>query len=140
MALQTLFQLDVQHANSEEDIGDMICALAEEEQFPAAVTDYARMLAWGAWLSRERYDDMMGGVSTHWKVSRMAVVDRNILRIALHELLEQPEVPIRVIFDEAIEIGKQFGARETPQFINGVLDAVWKSHPACCVARATACK
>jgi N utilization substance protein B len=65
----------------------------------------------------------------------MAVVDRNILRIALYELIEQPDVPVRVVFDEAIEIGKQFGTRETPQFINGVLDAIWKNHPACRIAR-----
>jgi N utilization substance protein B len=127
--------LDVQQATREADIDDIIRTLAEEEQAPAAIVTYARTLSWGAWLSRERYDDMVSGVSAHWKVSRMAVVDRNILRIALYELIEQPDVPVRVVFDEAIEIGKQFGTRETPQFINGVLDAIWKNHPACRIAR-----
>ena len=59
----------------------------------------------------------------------MAVVDRNILRLALYELTAQPDVPPRVVIDEAIEIGREFGAAETPQFINGVLDAIWKQHP-----------
>jgi len=65
----------------------------------------------------------------------MAVVDRNILRLALYELLDQPDVPARVVIDEAIELGREFGDAETPHFINGVLDAIWKHHPACRIAR-----
>ena len=78
---------------------------------------------------------MISEVSDHWEVSRMAVVDRNILRMAIYELVERPDVPARVVIDEAIEIAREFGDAETPQFINGVLDAVWKKHPACRVAR-----
>jgi transcription antitermination factor NusB len=78
---------------------------------------------------------MISEITDHWEVSRMAVVDRNVLRLALYELIEQPDVPARVVIDEAIEIGREFGDAETPQFVNGVLDAVWKKHPACRVAR-----
>ena len=78
---------------------------------------------------------MLASAASHWDVSRMAVVDRNILRLALYELIEQPEVPARVVIDQAIELGREFGAADTPQFINGVLDAVWKQDPACQTAR-----
>ena len=78
---------------------------------------------------------MIAGVSDHWDVSRMGVVDRNILRPALYELVEQPDVPVRVVIDEAIEIGREFGEAQTPQFINGVLDAIWKREPACRATR-----
>jgi N utilization substance protein B len=78
---------------------------------------------------------MIASASEHWDVARMGVVDRNILRLALFEMTERPEVPVRVVIDEAIEIGREFGDAETSSFINGVLDALWKNHPACHVAR-----
>jgi len=53
----------------------------------------------------------------------------------LYELIERPDVPARVVIDQAVELGREFGAAETPQFINGVLDAIWKRNPACQIAR-----
>lgn len=130
-ALQGLYQLDVQRAPSDVDTARTIAPLLAEAGLNGAPADYARRLAAGVWAARGRYDQMIAGVSDHWEISRMAVVDRNILRLALHELMEQPDVPTRVVFDEAIEIGREFGEAQTPQFINGVLDAVWKRHSAC---------
>ena len=107
-----------------------IVPLLAEAQLEGEPADYARRLAAGVWAERDRYDQMIAGVSDHWEVSRMAVVDRNILRLALYELMHQPDVPVRVVFDEAIEIGREFGEAQTPQFINGVLDAIWRRHSA----------
>jgi N utilization substance protein B len=135
VALQSLYQLDVQKLPVSAATAPIVEPIAQEAELTAESVDYARRLTAGAWTNHERYDQMIAGVSAHWDVARMAVVDRNILRLALYELIEQPDVPARVVIDEAIELGREFGDAETPQFINGVLDAIWKSHPACRVAR-----
>ncbi|MBI3090034.1 MAG: transcription antitermination factor NusB [Candidatus Tectomicrobia bacterium] len=72
-------------------------------------------------------DALLEEASEHWKVSRMPLVDRNILRVAIFELLEQKEVPGKVVIDEAIEIGKLFGAEESSAFINGILDTMYRA-------------
>ena len=136
IALQGLYQLDVQKLPPDADVVPLLASLvAEAQPLPPEATGYARQLAAGTWLSREKFDAMITSVSNHWDVSRMAVVDRNILRLGLYELIEQLDVPVPVIMDEAIELGREFGAAETPQFINGVLDAVWKQHETCRIAR-----
>jgi len=135
VALQGLYQLDIQRQGVDGDMAALIAPLLAEAELAGEAADYARQLTAGAWAGAERYDQIIGGASDHWDVSRMAVVDRNILRLALYELTAQPGVPVRVVIDEAIELGREFGAAETPQFINGVLDAIWKRDPTCKAAR-----
>ena len=136
VALQGLYELDMQRDLPPEQIPAMMQPLLAEAGLDGEMADYARQLVTGAWASYPRYDELIAGASDHWDVARMAVVDRNILRLGLYELIERPEVPARVVIDEAIELGRAFGAAETPQFINGVLDAIWKKDPACQAARA----
>ncbi len=135
LSLQSLYQLDIQKLPPEADPGPALEPLVAEAGVSADTAAYALRLASGTWSNCAKYDRMIRSVSDHWEVGRMAVVDRNILRMALYELLEEPDVPVRVILDEAIEIGREFGSEETPQFINGVLDAIWKQHEACRIAR-----
>jgi transcription antitermination protein NusB len=135
VALQGLYQLDMQRATLDADIDESLTPLLAEAGLSGEATGYARDLTAGTWAGHQRYDEMIAGVSAHWDVSRMAVVDRNILRLAIHELIERPDVPARVIIDEAIELGREFGDAETPHFMNGVLDALYKNHPACRIAR-----
>jgi N utilization substance protein B len=135
IALQALYQMDVQRLPADADVSPLIAPIVAESQVAGEIAAHARRLTAGTWTGREKYDAMIASVSAHWDVARMAVVDRNILRIALYELVEQPDVPVRVLIDEAIELGREFGAAETPQFINGVLDAVWKQHETCRIAR-----
>lgn len=71
-------------------------------------------------------DQLIESHSTHWKISRMALVDRNILRMAVFELLYCKDIPASVSINEAIEIGKKFGTDESGSFINGVLDHIAK--------------
>ena len=127
--------MDVQRIPSDADVTASLAPLLDEMGVTGEAADYARRLTAGAWSKRDQYDRMITEVTDHWEVSRMAVVDRNILRLALYELIEEPNVPARVVIDEAIEIGREFGDAETPQFVNGLLDAVYKKHPACRVAR-----
>jgi len=129
IALQGLYQLDIQNMPGNSEYVGMLQPLIDEAQINNEAAEYARKLTRGTWTECQRFDQMIASVSDHWEVSRMAVVDRNILRLALHELIAYPDVPPRVVIDEAIEIGREFGTAETPQFINGVLDAIWKQHP-----------
>ncbi len=136
VALQGLYELDVTRSPADADVPARLAPWLTEADLQGEAREYARQLVTGAWTNHERYDQLIAGASDHWDVGRMAVVDRNILRLGLYELIERPDVPARVVIDEAIELGRSFGAAETPQFINGVLDAIWKRDPVCQAARA----
>ena len=69
-------------------------------------------------------DALIGTYATNWKVSRMPIIDRNILRMGCFELLQVPEVPAKVTLNEAIELAKSFGDEEASKFVNGILDKV----------------
>ncbi|MBN1272162.1 MAG: transcription antitermination factor NusB [Candidatus Aminicenantes bacterium] len=90
------------------------------------VKEYSRRLTSGVQSYKEEIDSFISSVSVNWRLSRMAIVDRNILRIAVFELLYEKETAAAVVINEAIEIAKKFGSEEAPSFINGVLDAVVK--------------
>lgn len=93
---------------------------------PPEVRTFAAQLIDGVIAERTRIDELLASHSAHWRVSRMAAVDRNILRIAVFELLCCDDVPMRVTINEAIEIGKKYGTIESGAFINGILDQVAK--------------
>jgi N utilization substance protein B len=89
--------------------------------------EFARTLVEAASTNREKIDETLTGISRTWRLDRMARVDRNILRLAVAEMLYLPDIPARVTINEAIELGKRFGAAETPAFVNGLLDSVIKA-------------
>jgi N utilization substance protein B len=95
---------------------------------PAEVTDFARTLAQGTWAQKRELDEKLAKTAAHWSVARMTPVDRNILRLGTHELLEHPETPLQVVINEAIELARQFGDAESPSFVNGVLDAIRRTY------------
>lgn len=77
--------------------------------------------------NRDKIDETIANVSRTWRVDRMARVDRNILRLAVAELLYLPDIPGRVTINEAVELAKRFGAAESPAFVNGLLDSAIKA-------------
>ena len=92
---------------------------------PARLLNYARSLVQGVEDRRAEIDEMLQAVSQRWKLSRMPGVDRNILRLACHEMIfSQGEVPPKVAINEAVELAKRFGSGDSPSFINGVLDSL----------------
>jgi N utilization substance protein B len=95
-----------------------------EHEVEDEVRSFAEQLVAGVVRERERLDALIGGAASNWRVERMSVVDRNILRMATFELSHLPDTPAAVILDEAIEVGKRFGTEQSGSFINGVLDAV----------------
>jgi len=75
-----------------------------------------------------KIDEMIVAQADNWRIERMAVVDRNILRMSIYEFLHENDTPKLVIIDEAIEIGKKFGTQKSSQFINGILDGILKRY------------
>jgi N utilization substance protein B len=86
---------------------------------------YALVLLQGITDNLERIDRMIADAASNWRLVRIAATDRNLLRIAIFEMLEMADVPPQVAINEAVEIAKRFAGEDSPKFINGVLDAVW---------------
>jgi N utilization substance protein B len=98
-------------------------AVEEEEE----VKSYCERLVQGVAAARDELDAVITSISLHWRLDRMALVDRNVLRIGAFELLRlKDEVPRKVVLNEAIEIAKTFGTAESSAFINGILDRIGK--------------
>jgi len=119
-ALQILYGMDVSDAPVERAIDRYWATLGAGEE----PSDFANSLVRGCVAERDAIDDIIRRVSQHWRVERMARVDRNILRLATHELKSASDVPRNVILDEAVELAKRFGDVESPAFVNGILDHI----------------
>lgn len=124
-ALRMLYQVEVgRHA-----IGDVVHAdLPDAGAAPFALDDdaraYAGALARGAWEAREALDGRIAEAATNWRVERLAIIDRQLLRLAVHELIAHPGTPPPVVIDEAIELARAYSGDEAARFVNGVLDGV----------------
>jgi N utilization substance protein B len=120
LAMQALYQWDLRGKDFDDQASDF---LSESTQDPE-VYFFARELTLGAWSFRKKADVWIRQAATHWEVERMAAVDRNILRLAIYEMLGREDIPPRVAIDQAIELAKRFGAAESGAFVNGILDHV----------------
>jgi N utilization substance protein B len=118
-----LFQWDITHDTVDQVAATFFQNQPEESQ---AVVDFARQLVTGTVEHVEEIDRLIQRHAEHWRLDRMATVDRNLLRLAIHEFLYGKETPKTVVINEAIEIARRFSSQESPQFINGVLDSVKK--------------
>ena len=122
IALQFLYQLDVNGAADPTPYENDFWVRQSELDPPTR--EYAGALVHGAKGQQAKIDEVITRSTDHWDLERMSVVDRNILRLAVFELGWQHDVPPKVAINEAIEIAKKFGTRESSRFINGVLDRV----------------
>lgn len=120
MALQALYQADL----TGEECLDGVERTLREDGHPPEVVDYAFSLARGARARLAEIDGFLAAAAQHWSIHRMAVVDRNVLRLGIEELIRHPEVPPRVVINEAIEMAKRFSTSSSGAFVNGVLDRV----------------
>ncbi len=147
VALQALFAVDLQRRRqhevdaSETPSGEaeapkashaeptppeeVFAGIAANFEMPKVAHDFAQLLALKVVEQRAELDRVIAEHASNWRVERMAVVDRNILRLASWELLFS-DTPAAVVIDEAVELARRFGADTTPAFVNGVLDAVAK--------------
>ncbi len=98
-------------------------SVAENFDLPEAARAFAKQLVCGVTRRRDELDALLAQHARNWRISRTAAVDRNVLRIAVYELLRM-DTPTSVILDQAIELARRFGDEPSPAFVNGVLDAV----------------
>jgi len=117
-ALQALYQQDTAGGSANEVLSGHFDPLDRDTKL------FAEELVAGVVREREHIDGIIEKTSTNWKLERMARVDRNILRLAVFELLRLADVPVRVTLNEAIELGKKFGSEESSSFVNGILDKI----------------
>ncbi|BBO84416.1 N utilization substance protein B [Desulfosarcina ovata subsp. sediminis] len=119
-ALQALFYMDM-HRDPVDDPVGLFCSCFTQDK-PAA--PFFHRIVNGVREHRETIDTEIERFSSNWKLSRMSCVDRNILRIAVFELLFCADIPPKVSINEAIDVGKRFGTDESGAFINGILDSI----------------
>lgn len=124
-ALQVLFLWDQRRQDIDEAISSFYETLGSEEEDPqrTPVDEFMESLVRGAAAGSSAIDQQISAKSANWRIERMAVVDRNILRLAVYEMNEL-KTPPAVAIDEALELARQFSGDESVAFINGVLDAV----------------
>jgi N utilization substance protein B len=121
-ALQMLFAADVSGTRGDELARTFWSELADGELEPQS-REFATKLAIGALANLPEVDERIRSRAEHWRISRMALVDRNVLRLAVYEFLHEP-TPRTVTINEALEIARRFSTYEATQFINGILDAI----------------
>ncbi len=122
LALQILYQIEMK-AEAPKEVMSLFWRV---EDVPPPVREFTTELVDGTYRNRKEIDQLIGQCSAHWRLDRMAVVDRNILRLSGYELMYLNDVPTSVVLNEAIEIAKKFGTEESSAFINGILDAMAK--------------
>lgn len=125
IALQFLYQLDLRN----DDILEQKSIFIDDVDPCGEVKKYASDLIDGCYDSWPTIDKEISNVAKNWDISRMAVVDRTILRIAVYELLHRKDVPQKVVINEAINLGKRFSTEHSGAFINGILDNLKKTKP-----------
>jgi N utilization substance protein B len=116
---QTLFMMDALGVGPDEAIP--LFALTSD---PPSDADYYAEAVRGVWDRRGEIDALIGEAAEHWRIERMALVDRNILRLGTYELSLGSGIPFAVAIYEAVELGKRFGAEDSGAFINGILDRI----------------
>ena len=95
-------------------------------ELPDRVSSFARQLVLGTLEHIKDIDDLISKSSEHWRLDRMAIIDRNVMRMAVYEFLYTPDTPKKVVINEAIEIAKRYSTEESTQFVNGILDNIRK--------------
>ncbi len=123
-ALQILFQYDI-HGKP----GVWLDEFWKQVNATDEIKAFTQQIVQGVLEHKKELDTLIGNYATNWKVSRMPIVDRNILRAGLYELFWMGEVPAKVTMNEAIELAKSFGDEEASKFVNGILDKVLLSDP-----------
>lgn len=128
-ALQALYQIDVAECTAEEALASLWSGQVDEEGLdvrPAELeeVEFARRIVAGVARMGGEVDALIEASSVNWRLTRMPVVDRNILRIATYELLECQDVPASVSINEAVELAKRFGEKDSRAFVNGILDRI----------------
>ena len=123
-ALQILYQLDVTRAQVPQVLQDFWTV----HPAPSDVRSFASQVVQGTMQHADEINQLIVRHADNWDITRMAIVDRNILRMGAYELQYAEEVPPKVCLNEAVELAKRFGDEESSKFVNGILDTIHKLH------------
>lgn len=127
-ALRALYQIDVGGVETAQAL-----ALVEQDgdgdalELDAATRAFAARLVVGTWTNKVALDGVIEPHCTNWRIERLAVIDRLVLRMAVHEWLAEPSTPPRVVLSEALELARAYSGDQAVGFVNGVLDAAYRS-------------
>ena len=123
-ALKVLYQKDITKSTIEQ-----LCERfwQTESEHSAEVKDFAQRLIYGVDENCKAIDEKIVAYATNWQLKRMAVIDRNILRLGVFELFFAPDIPPKVTINEAVELAKKYGDLESSKFVNGILDKMHKT-------------
>ena len=122
LAMQGLYQLDVQGPDLLERLGEFFIENEPDDFTRKLATDWVK----GTWGNLAVCDELIVASTIKWRLSRLSPVDRSILRLAVYQMRFCPDIPPKVVINEAVELAKKFSTDKSPQFVNGVLDAVLK--------------
>jgi len=123
LVLQGLYAEEIGEISPEEVVDKVIV----DGDLSETTLEYARRLYRQVRLRRAWADEIISKLATNWNLDRIAVIDRIILRLAMTEMKEAPDIPVKVVLNEAIELAKSFSTAESSSFINGLLDAFAKN-------------
>lgn len=122
LAVQGLYQLDVQGPEALNRMGDFFVENDPDELVRKLALDWTK----GTWENLVKCDELIVSSTIKWGLSRLCLVDKSILRLSVYQLKFCPDIPHKVVINEAIELAKKFSTDKSPGFVNGVLDAVLK--------------
>ena len=122
-ALRILYQLDVTH----EPVDEGLASYFRHHRVAKPSQPYVEALVRGTTTHHEQIDAVIARHALNWNLRRMAVVDRNILRLGTYELVLDHDVPPTVVINEAVELAKRYGTPESGKFVNGILDKIHKA-------------
>lgn len=122
LTMQALYQLDVQGPDVLEFLGQFFIEANTDDFICKLASDWTK----GTWENLKQCDELIAASTIKWQFTRLSSVDKSILRLAVYQLKFCPEIPPKVVINEAIELAKKFSTDKSPAFVNGVLDAVLK--------------
>lgn len=122
-ALKILYQVELINIPPERAIPSF---WEQESEHPADVREFAADIVNNVFMRVKDIDDKISEYATNWQITRMAVIDRNVLRIGLYELMYAPGIPPKVAINEAVELAKKYGDMQSSKFVNGILDKIHK--------------
>ncbi len=126
LALQALYYLDVNRLDSDDASNEGLALFCDNYPPSEQIKTFFNTLVSGVIENRDEIDALIEKHSKNWKISRMSCVDRNVLRLAVFELLYCGDIPPKVTINEAIDVGKKYGTKESGAFVNGIIDGIRK--------------
>lgn len=118
--LQALYELDC----TSHDVGEVLARICEEQRLPQEAFNFSEELVQGVLENKRQLDAVIEKFAPAFPPEQMSIIDRNILRLAIYEMLFSGKTPVKVAINEAVELAKSFGSDSSPRFINGVLGSI----------------